>query len=217
MPQCRSLSGHCVTSWSIRLNPLSAGLPLLELPRVATAAPGAGKDAWLKQLSLKYFGFEDGFHAADLLSRCDGRLRSFSAVQWTGLKDAFPASPDFLVGRIKQWVAEQEPWWLERESMLVAIQASTKQGLALLEPYVTSWPTAALWWRAGKLQQDYLELLQQLFVAEIEFVSLRQKLLTFQKQAEAFFGCEQSPDSAARNVGLIVDLLLDYSGRMDPC
>jgi len=210
--KCRDsrLSGHCVTSWAIRLNPLMAGLPLLDLPAVAAAAPDAGLEAWRRQTGRRHFGFEAGLDAADQLSCCDGRLRSFSAVQWSGLKDSRPVPPGFLAGQIRRWIAEREPWWLEREAMLACMRASTQQGLSMLEPYAAQWATAALWTRAGRLQLEYLDLLQNLFTPMTPPSPLRQRLQDFKVEVEAYFECEQTPDSARKNAGLVVDPLLDY-------
>ena len=202
--------GHCVTSWAIRLNPLGVGFPLMALPMTVTASLEAGIDAWRREISQKYFGFEGGMDAADLISRCDFRLRAFSAVQWTGLKDGCPAPTDHLLRRIEQWIAKDEPWWLGREAMLAAMRHSTTEGLSLLEPVARDWPVAARWGRAGRLQLEYLDLLQAIFVQNANWAALAQPLSRFQINTEAFFGAEQAPLSAQKNAALIVDPLRDY-------
>jgi hypothetical protein len=203
------LFGHCVTSWSIRLNPITAGLPLMEMPRISAAAPDAGLDAWRRRASLPYFGFEGGLDAADLLGHCNSGLRPFSAVQWTGLKDARPTPPGFMAKRIAQWEEEREPWWLNKDTMLAAMQSDTRAGLAMLEPYADKYPVAALWVRAGRLQLDYIGLLQHVFAWEATPATRRPRILEFRAAAQAFYESEQAPLSAARNAGLLVDLLLD--------
>ena len=203
------LFGHCVTSWAIRLNPITAGLPLMELPRLSAAEPNAGLDAWRRQASERYFGFEGGLDAADLLGHGNSNLRSFSAVQWTGLKDSLPTPPGFMAQRIAQWEEEREPWWLNKDAMLTAMQADTRAGLARLDAYVDRFPVAALWARAGRLQLDYLDLLQTVFAAGATPATRRPRILEFRAAAQAVYEHEQAPLSAARNAGLLVDLLLD--------
>ncbi len=205
------LVGHCVTSWSIRMNPILAGFPLMALPETVKAAPTKELDAWRREVSLKHFGFEGGMDAADLISHCDFRLRSYSAVQWTGLKDGCPTAKDYLAKRIKQWIAENEPWWLNRATMLDEMRISTEKGLALMGPYAPASPTASLWVHAGHLQLEYLDLLKAIFVQNASFASQTQALDRFRFNTEAFFGSEQAPLSAKANAALIVDLLRDYT------
>lgn len=210
LAQQEELIGHCVTNWAIRLNPILAGFPMLALPEAVKDSPAAGLDAWRRDVSLKYFGFVGGMDAADLISRCDGRLRSYAGVQWTGLKDGRPTPTDYLAGRIKQWIAEDEPWWLNRAVMLDEMRLSTEKGLLMMEPYAPAWPTASLWVRTAHLQLKYLDLLEAIFVKNVVLPSLAQALDHFQADTEALFGSEQAPESAKKNAALVVNPLRDF-------
>lgn len=208
--QQEGLMGHCVTSWSIRLNPIHAGFPLMALPAVIMASPEGGLETWRQTISLEYFGFKGGMDAADLISQCDARLRAFSAIQWTGQKDGLPAPKDYLAQKIKEWTAKDQPWWLDRETMITDMRHSTTKGMAMLKPYAAAWPIATLWIQAAQLQLDYLDLLQAIFVQNTDRVSQAQPLQRFRANLEVFYGCEQAPLSAAKNAALIVDPLQDY-------
>lgn len=204
------LVGHCVTSWAIRLNPLRLGLPLMALPAAVAAAPQADPATWRREVSQAHFGFAEGLDVADLISRANSRLRSFSALQWTGLKDAQPAPQGFLAGRIVRWTAEQEPWWTGRDAMLDDMRASVAKGLAQMTPHVGTSPLAADWVEAGRLEIDYLDLVQAIFTPNHDTVHLRQRLRDFAERLVHFYDREQCPLSARHNVGLIVDPLDDY-------
>lgn len=206
----KQLVGHCVTSWSIRMNPIRAGFPLMALPKAIQAAPEAGLDAWRKDVSRHVFGFEDGMDAADLISRCDSRLRSYSALQWTGLKDGVPTPKGHLAKRIKQWIAEDEPWWSGRAAMLADMRQTVQKGLALMEPYAPGASAASLWTHIGRLQLEYIDLLEAIFVQNADLASVAQRLKTFKTNTATFFSSEQAPLSAKANAGLIVDPLCDY-------
>lgn len=206
----KGLVGHCVTSWSIRMNPILAGLPLMALPATIAASPEAELDVWRREVSRKHFGFEGGMDAADLISRCDSRLRSYSAIQWSGLKDGRPTTKDHLVKRIKQWIAEDEPWWLNRATMLTDMRQSVTKGLAQMQPYAPASSIAALWVYAGRLQLEYIDLLELVFVKNENLASVAHPLQCFRANVEAFFGTEQAPVSAQKNAALIVNPLQDY-------
>lgn len=209
---CGSLGlvGHCVTSWAIRLNPLRLEIPLLALPAAVAAAPQADPDTWRRQVSQTHFGFAEGLDVADLISRANSRLRSFSALQWTGLKDAQPAPQGFLAGRIARWTAEQEPWWTGRDAMLDDMRASVAKGLAQMAPHAGTSPLAADWVAAGSLEIDYLDLVQAIFTPNPDTARLRQRLRAFTERLVDFYAREQCPQSARHNAGLIVDPLDDY-------
>lgn len=206
----KGLIGHCVTSWAFRLNLIRTGFPLMALPETVAASPAAGIDAWRKEVSRKYFGFEDGLTAADLISRCDIQLRSYSALQWNGLKDGTPTPKDHLAQRIKLWTTEENSWWQNRAEMLADMRQSTTEGMQMLEPYAPDRPIASLWIEAAKMQLDYLDLLQAIFVYNANLTSMTKPLQHFRANLEAFFGYEQAPLSARANTTLIVNPLLDY-------
>lgn len=210
--KCRDskLLGHCVTSWAIRLNPVTAGFPLMALPSLADSFPKAAFEELKRQSAMKYFGFAGGLDAASQLSACDNRLRILSAVQWSVLKDSRPAPPNHIASWIERWVADKEPFWIKKDEIFASMKDSTQQGLAALEPYAGKWPVAALWKRAGILQLRHIELLQAIFSTVPEAVKIRQHLLEFKMKIADYFACEQTPDSAAKNADLIVKTLLDY-------
>jgi hypothetical protein len=210
--KCRNsgLLGHCVTDWAIRLNPITAGLPLLALPFLSNASPMDSLEELRQQSALKHFGFSAGLDAADQLGSCDNRLRILSAVQWSGLKDSRPAPPDHLAAWIERWIADQAPYWINRAEMFVSMKESTQNGLAALAPYEKEWPVAALWTEAGNLQLRYIELLEAVFAPLPQTSNLRRKLVEFKGDTVDYFTGEQTSDSATKNADLILNPLLDY-------
>lgn len=208
--QCEKLMGHCVTSWSIRLNPIRAGFPLMAIPKIVSASPALNFDAWRKEVSQKYFGFENGMDAADLISRSALNLRPYTAIQWTGMKDGRPPEKNYLDQRIKQMTTDKDPRWLNIKTILADIKQSTLKGLSLMEPHAPAWPITALWVRAARLQLEYLNLLQTILFEDADLKSMNQPLQRFQCKMEAFFAREQTRISARNNAALIVTPLRDY-------
>ncbi len=202
------LLSHCVTNWSLRLNPIRAGLPLLELPRRIEINPDISLAELEESVSIQYFGIPGGMEAARLISLCDNRVRIFSGIQWNGLKDsAFPPS-GYLRRWIQEWGCTKEPFWSGRDEMFEAMRASTLRGISMLGNCSDSFPVAALWLCAGSFQLEYLDLLQTILshpnpgqVSGLE---------TFQKKCETFFCLEETESSAKKNASLLLSPLFDF-------
>ncbi len=203
------LMGHCVTSWALRLNPLQLSMPLVALPAIMARRKGGDYEAWSRELATRYFQFEEAWEAVAAVSRADSRLRTYSALQWTGLKDGMPTPPDYFRERIARWEAEAEPWWLNRGTMLAGMEAEVRRGIALLDrPGAT--PLGLAWRTAGELQLTYLRLLQDIFVKGEQDQTVVVRLQQFTDALARFYASEQAPLSAAANARLVTLPVVDY-------
>jgi len=204
------LAGHCVTSWALRLNPVLAGIPLLHLPVQCDRSPQFSLPDIERTLAVEHFGFAEGWEGAKHLSACDYRVRIFSAIQWSGLKDSRPAPAHYLRSWIKRWLEEDEPFWPGRNEMLDAMIQSTQSGLAILQPHASQTPLATLWVRAGLLQLQYLRMLRELLSPPSKQPTLHLELETLREEMIEFYSTEQTTASACKNAALILDPLLEY-------
>jgi len=205
-----NLAGHCVTSWALRLNPVLAGIPLLHLPVHYDRSSQSPLADILSSLAKEHFGFAEGWEAAECLSVCDNRVRIFSAVQWSCLKDSRPAPPHYLQRWIERWLEEDEPFWFGRDEMLATMIQSTQQGLTILQSQAGPTPLAALWIRAGLLQLRYLRLLREVISPASKSSSGPLEWEPLRKEMIEFYGTEQTPASAEKNAALLLDPLREY-------
>jgi len=203
-------AGQCVTSWAFRLNPLLAGIPLLDLAGQATSRPDASTEELGRETFATHLGFEKAWEAAVLLGECDYRVRIFSAVQWSGLKDSRPAPAGYLQSWIDRWIKENEPFWFEREAMLDGMVESTRRGLALLLPHETATSLTGLWSQAATVQLAYLEALREVVCGEPQPLRALEKLQELRAKIIALYSTEQTPASATKNAALLLAPLREH-------
>ncbi len=203
------LMGHCVTSWAIRLNSIMLETPLLELAYSVNSNPQASHETILKQTALKYFGFSNGFDIADKLSSCDNRLRIFSAVQWSGLKDSVPSPPDYITNWIKVWESENEVFWKNKNDMFDSIERTIQDALVYLQREVENELTRT-WKHAAELSLKYLNLLKIIFDQDYSTEAIKIKIYKQKPELVNYFSSEQTTTSAIKNTDLILSPLLDY-------
>lgn len=201
------LFGQCVTDWAVRLNPVLAGIPLLDLPNQLKVTLSPMKS--IRMTFAEQFGFAEAWDTALLLGECDYRVRIFSAVQWSGLKDSRPAPPGYLQNWIDRWIMENEPFWFEREAMLDGMLDSTRRGLDLILPHAKETPLAALWSQAATVQLAYLEVLREV-ICETPQTRTLEKLQEVRAKITALYSSEQNAASAAKNAALLIDPLQEF-------
>ncbi len=202
------LLGHCVTSWSLRLNPILAGEPLLVLPEMKMRHPDMAHVDLIRKSFKNSLGFDEAWEAALALSNCGGRVRIFSAVQWNGLKDAEPTPKGYIAKWIREWIDTNERYWTNRRQMFESMIDSVECGLEKLKPYASGSPVAEIWNEAGNLELKYLHLLSKLLIA-----SDRVPASDFEELAIAcrrFFLKEETERAARKHVELILEPLIDF-------
>jgi hypothetical protein len=202
------LFGQCVTDWAVRLNPLLAGIPMLDLPNQLN--PTLPPMESIRLTFAEHFGFTEAWDAAVKLGACDYRVRIFSAIQWSGLKDSRPAPVHYIKNWVVRWLEEDEMHWSGRHEMFLAMIASTESGLAMLNPHSGKTPLGMLWFRAGEIQLKYLHLLDEVLSDLPERPALRRELQALRGEIVEFYSGEQTRTSAYKNAALILDPLLEF-------
>lgn len=202
------LLGHCVTSWSLRLNPIQAGQALLTLPAMAMRFPGITHEESARKAFADSLGFAEGWEAALALGECDSRIRILSAVQWNGLKDAVPAPEGYIADWIQKWIETNEQYWFERRRMFETMLDSVSRGLEKIRPFARFSRAAEIWCEAGELESRYLYLLLNLF-SEPSRISCRD-FEELDILCMDFFSKEATPRTARMHTGLLLKPLIDF-------
>ncbi len=202
------LLGHCVTSWSLRLNPIQAGEPLLVLPELSMRHPDMTQEDLIRKSFAASLGFDEAWDAVLALSECDGRIRIFSAVQWNGLKDAAPAPEGYIARWIQEWIETKEEYWLNRRQMFEGMIGSITHALEKLKPYADGSPVAQIWYEAGNLELRYLHLLAKLLIVPDKVSASDFEELDI--ACRYFFKKEETARAARIHVGLLLEPLIDF-------
>jgi len=211
-----NLLGHCVTSWSVRLNDYAAQLPYIGLAAYAASRPGKSSTELLEGYCRKLFGTDPAkfIRAIHLLSINMPFVQAgTTGVQWNTLVDSLPAPKGFL----KNYLPKLKRIHRERfDSFPVSIQQAitdVPMGIKLLAEFFTeakggfevieAWLTGARFLLATALIGDRILGKQK----GPEFPVILKQI---KDEYAAYLRRREDPLSAEKNAGLAYDALIDY-------
>ena len=216
------LSGTCVTSWAIRLNSWNAQLSMLPIAPQIMKTPEADLEPLRQLIASELFGTD----AAEFVTATDSissAIFPFSksrttAVQWTGLKDSLPTPPDYIRDLLADWEksGRMDQECAAIDETIVDIRSGVTQLEAFALKATTGHTHLQYWIQIAKLQLRQAEMAREI-LARNRTTQNTELLRSLKHEYETLLGLEQTPQSAAKNAGLVYDCLIEYVSEKPIC
>lgn len=136
-----------------------------------------------------------------------------TAIQWNNLKDSLPAPPNYITDKINEWKSDDYNTWNTIIKDHRKILDEIFEGIELLNQFIpqakTGFDYLEAWSKAAYHQQWQGKLGEQIIkeAPSVEYATLASGLKI---EAQHYFERMETPQSAAKNAGLIFDCLIEY-------
>lgn len=212
------LTGNCVTSWAIRLNPYEAQEHLIPLAPAVMRNPGLSLADAQKLVSKNIFGIESNefFEPVETAGKnippfiCSGSM----AVQWNRLKDSLPAPRGHLGKLLAKWRNDDDGKSFEHwENRLENAERDILQALPLLSSFALKaekgFETLDCWFDALIMQLWMIRIGKMIFEDKVTPETVN-RLQSLRKRTLRMISMRETPRSARKNTALVFDWLIEY-------
>ena len=211
------LLGTCVTDWAIRMNSWETHRSLLPIAPMILKDPSISVEDGLHSIGEGLFGTDPSLfiQALDMISEpafpFSGR---HTGIQWNGLKDSLPAPKNYIRDLLQGW---KEDGTLDREKNNIDnVIAQIESGIEKLNTFRDIAETGSdlldYWLKAAEFQLRQAQTVQQI-LNDNRTADNKKTLQKLKADYEKFLCFDQTPESAAKNAGLVYDCLIEYMGE----
>ena len=209
------LLGTCVTDWAVRLNSWETHRTILPVAPRILSDPTASLETVRSAIAAEAFGTDPAkfIAATDVIS---GTVIPFAqahttAIQWDKLKDSLPAPEGYIRDLLASW-QKSGRLATERATIDARIEQLRDAG-AQLDAFVAE-ATAGLelleyWTRAARCQLWQARMGREILAGNRTPDNVA-ALRALRDEYEHLLNVDQTPQSAAKNAGLVFDCLIEY-------
>lgn len=212
------LLGQCVTSWAVRLNPLETQDLILRLAPRALRNPEKPVPTLLAEVGTELFGIDPAPFIKAMLALGKGFAGAgagTTAIQWSRGKDSLPAPSCYLAQRIAALEKDHPAELVALRNQLRQVAESFPPAVKELSAFLHSAPRGfeqiEPWLSAGYFQVQHARLAALIFNGQANpaIIPWAQHL---KRRYTDWLACSETPQSAAKNAGLVYDCLIEYCG-----